>query len=110
MREGRWDPPGDFDSTLPTTGVSSIGDTTNERRDGTFDEAKGNVTSAGGDATGDQPTQAEGQADSLRGKIKQGAADRKDKAGDAVDRVKGDDGGRWARSDARGSRVVAFLG
>jgi uncharacterized protein YjbJ (UPF0337 family) len=59
-------------------------DATKDRIEGTFDTAKGDAKSTVGKATGDTQTQAEGEGESLLGKVKQGAADLKDKAKEGV--------------------------
>lgn len=63
-------------------------DSTRDRIEGVVDEAKGRGKSTWGEATGDEDKQAEGEADQLSGKIKQGIADAKDKVDDAVKKVK----------------------
>jgi uncharacterized protein YjbJ (UPF0337 family) len=66
-------------------------DTTRDRIEGTLDEAKGRGKAAWGEATDDDKAKAEGEGDQLMGKVKQGLADAKDKVGDAVDKVTGND-------------------
>ena len=52
------------------------------RREGTIDEAKGNVKNTVGRATGDERTASEGKLDEVKGNFKQGAADAQDRIED----------------------------
>jgi uncharacterized protein YjbJ (UPF0337 family) len=74
-----------------------MSDTTRERVEGKVDETKGNAKSAVGNLTGDNSTKAEGELDKTIGKVKQGMADLKDKAEDALDHLRRDD--REVRDD-----------
>lgn len=55
---------------------------------GEFDQAKGRAKQAAGDLTDDDELRNEGKADEAAGKIKEGLEDAKDKAQDAVDRLR----------------------
>ena len=59
-------------------------DQSQDRLEGTFDEAKGRGKEALGKLADDKSTQMEGQKDQAMGKAKQGLADMKDKADDVV--------------------------
>lgn len=61
---------------------------TDDRIEGKWDEAKGNVKEKVGEIRGDQRQQAEGQLDQAKGKAKQGVADVKDVARDTGDRAR----------------------
>jgi uncharacterized protein YjbJ (UPF0337 family) len=67
--------------------IPTMSDTSKDRIEGTVDEAKGRVKSAAGELTGDRDLQAEGEADQMSGKIKQGIADAKDKVDHLVRKV-----------------------
>lgn len=60
---------------------------TGDRIEGKFDEMKGDVKQAWGDATGDDRTKAEGMGDEVKGKAKQAWGDIKDKVEDVKDDV-----------------------
>lgn len=62
-----------------------------DKLSGQFDEAKGNLKEGLGEARGDEQQQAEGKADQAKGKLDQGVADAKEKAGDFIDNLGGDD-------------------
>ncbi len=64
-------------------------DQSKDRIDGKVDEIAGRGKSAVGDLTGDEQLKSEGEADQASGKVKQGAADLKDKADDLVKKVTG---------------------
>ena len=64
-----------------------MSDATRDRIEGSIDEATGRGKSAFGELTGDEQTQAEGQADQATGDLKQGLAGVKDKVDDAVKKV-----------------------
>jgi uncharacterized protein YjbJ (UPF0337 family) len=53
-----------------------------DRIEGTFNEAKGEVKQAWGEATDDERTRMEGVGDELKGKAQQAWGDVKDKAED----------------------------
>jgi uncharacterized protein YjbJ (UPF0337 family) len=53
------------------------------------DKAKGKVKETVGVATGDRELEAEGKADTLKGKVKEGIEDAKRVIKDAVDGAKG---------------------
>lgn len=55
---------------------------------GEFDQAKGRAKQAAGDLTDDDELRNEGKADEAAGKIKEGIDDAKEKAQDAVDRIR----------------------
>ncbi len=59
-------------------------DQSRDRLEGKFDELKGRAKEAAAEQTGDEETQREGQVDQAVGKGKQGMADVKDKADEAV--------------------------
>jgi uncharacterized protein YjbJ (UPF0337 family) len=54
-----------------------------------MDEIQGRAKSAWGELTDDDQKRAEGDADRMEGKLKQGVADAKDKVDDAVKKVTG---------------------
>ena len=56
---------------------------TGDKAEGAWDETKGKVKEAVGDATGDEETQAEGKTDQLKGKAEGVKGDVKD-AGEKV--------------------------
>jgi uncharacterized protein YjbJ (UPF0337 family) len=56
-----------------------------------FDDAKGRAKEAAGDLTGNDHLQREGKADQAAGKAKSFIDTAKDKAKDAVDKVRGKD-------------------
>jgi uncharacterized protein YjbJ (UPF0337 family) len=62
-----------------------------DRIQGGVDELKGKAKSTWGEATGDERTRAEGDLDQLKGKAQQGLADAKEKVGDAIDNLTGND-------------------
>lgn len=64
-----------------------MSDATRDRIEGNVDEATGKGKSAIGDLTGDDSTKAEGEKDQAVGNVKQGMADVKDKADDAVKKL-----------------------
>jgi uncharacterized protein YjbJ (UPF0337 family) len=64
--------------------MGGMSDQTSERIEGKAEEVKGHAKSAWGEMTGDERTQAEGEIDKVKGKIKQGMADAKDKVDDTV--------------------------
>jgi uncharacterized protein YjbJ (UPF0337 family) len=68
-----------------------MSDETKDRARGVADEAKGRVKSAAGDLSGDDKLKGEGMLDQLKGKVGQGMADAKEKAGEVVDRLKQDE-------------------
>ena len=74
-----------------------MSDTTQQRVEGNVNETKGKAKSAVGELTGDKTTKAEGELDKTIGKVKQGMADLKDKAEDALDHLRRDD--REVRDD-----------
>ena len=61
-----------------------MSDSSRDRIEGTIDEASGRGKAALGGLTGDERTQAEGEADQAEGGLKQGLADAKDKVDEAV--------------------------
>ena len=61
-----------------------MSDQSRDRIEGTMEEVKGRGKSAWGEMTDDQETKAEGEADQMAGKMKQGMADAKDKVDDMV--------------------------
>lgn len=61
---------------------------TDNKTEGTFDEAKGKAKQAAGDLTGDDDLHREGKVDEKGGEAKQKLSDAADKAGDAADKVK----------------------
>ena len=61
-----------------------MSDQSRDRIEGTMEEVKGRGKSAWGEMTDDQETKAEGEADQMSGKMKQGMADAKDKVDDMV--------------------------
>lgn len=67
-----------------------MSDETKDKVEGKVDELGGKVKSTVGKLTGDDKTEAEGKMDEAAGKIKQGVADAKEKVGDLVDKVTGD--------------------
>lgn len=62
-----------------------------DRIEGTLDDAKGRGKMAVGDLTGDQDLKDEGAKDRATGAVKNLGADVKDKVGDLVDKVTGND-------------------
>ena len=64
-------------------------DQSRDRIEGKVDELTGRGKSAWGELSGDEETQAEGDADQLGGQAQQGLADVKDKVDDAVKKVTG---------------------
>jgi uncharacterized protein YjbJ (UPF0337 family) len=58
-----------------------------DRLEGGFDKAKGNVKQGVGDLTGDDQTKGEGMLDEAKGSVKQGVGDLKDAAGDMKDNL-----------------------
>lgn len=62
-------------------------DSSRDRIEGSVDELTGRGKSALGDLTGDEQTQAEGDAQQTQGKVQQGIADVKDKVDDVVKKV-----------------------
>lgn len=68
-----------------------MSDTSKTRIEGKVDDLKGRTKEAWGDVSGDEQAKAEGQADQMLGKIKQGVADAKDKIDDAVDKITNSD-------------------
>ncbi len=56
--------------------------------DGDVDKGKGRAKEAAGDLTGDEDLQREGQGDQAAGKAKNAMDDVKDKANDAIDKLK----------------------
>lgn len=60
-----------------------------DRFEGEFDEAKGRGKEALGKLAGDKSTEIEGKRDQLVGKAKQGMADVKDEADDLVKDITG---------------------
>ena len=56
--------------------------------EGDVDKGKGRVKEAAGDLTGDDELQREGEQDQSAGKVKNAMDDVKDKANDAVDKLK----------------------
>ena len=61
-----------------------MSDSSQDRVEGTIDEATGRGKAAVGGLTGDERTQAEGEADQAEGGLKQGLADAKDKVDEVV--------------------------
>jgi uncharacterized protein YjbJ (UPF0337 family) len=59
-----------------------------DKASGTLDEAKGKAKETVGNATDDERTKREGQLDQAQGKAKNATEDAKDKAGDALDKLK----------------------
>jgi uncharacterized protein YjbJ (UPF0337 family) len=59
-----------------------------DKTSGTLDQAKGKAKEAVGNATDDERTKREGQLDQAQGEAKNAAEDAKDKAGDALDKLK----------------------
>jgi uncharacterized protein YjbJ (UPF0337 family) len=69
-----------------------MNDDVKNKFEGKVDEVQGRAKSAVGNVTGDDELKGEGELDQMKGKLKQGFADAKDKIGDMVDRVTdGDD-------------------
>jgi uncharacterized protein YjbJ (UPF0337 family) len=66
-------------------------DSTDDRIEGGFDQAKGRAKDALGGLTGDEQTQAEGKMDQAKGGLREKLADAKDKIDDFRD---GDDTNR----------------
>jgi len=66
-----------------------MSDSTKDRVEGAFDQAKGEGKEQLGRATDDERTQGEGVLDQAQGEGKQGVADLKDKAGDLLKKVTG---------------------
>ncbi len=66
-----------------------MGDATQDRVEGTFDQIKGEGKEKLGQATDDKRTQGEGMMDQAQGEGKEGMADLKDKAGDMLKKVTG---------------------
>ncbi len=64
-----------------------MSDSSRDRIDGKMDEVGGQVKGGFGDLTGDEETQAEGEAQENKGKLQQGMADAKDKVDDLVKKV-----------------------
>jgi uncharacterized protein YjbJ (UPF0337 family) len=64
---------------------------TEDRFDAATDDAKGKAKEGWGKLTDDESTEAEGKMDQVKGDIKEGVADAKDKVGDMMDKMKGDD-------------------
>lgn len=62
-----------------------------DRFDANRDKVEGNVKEGVGKLTGDERLEGEGKADQLKGKIKDGVADVKDKGRDLADKLTGDD-------------------
>ncbi len=65
-------------------------DSIRDKADSTTDKAKGEGKEAFGKATGDKQTQGEGKMDQAKGEGKEGMANIKDKAGDMMKKVTGD--------------------
>jgi uncharacterized protein YjbJ (UPF0337 family) len=63
-------------------------DNIKDKLDGKFDQAKGDVREAAGDATHNSDLKQEGQQDQGKGKLKEGLGEAKGKVSDAVDKVK----------------------
>jgi len=59
-----------------------------ERLDAAADKFKGTAKEKAGDLTDNEQAQAEGKADQLKGDLRQGLADAKDKVSDFLDKVK----------------------
>ncbi|UXR70536.1 MULTISPECIES: CsbD family protein [unclassified Staphylococcus] len=55
-----------------------------------FDQLKGNVKETAGNAVGDKALENEGKQDKAAGKVKEVVENVKDKATDAIDKLKGD--------------------
>lgn len=55
-----------------------------------FDQLKGNVKETAGNAVGDKELENEGKQDKAAGKVKEVVENVKDKATDAIDKLKGD--------------------
>lgn len=64
-----------------------MSDSSRDRIDGKMDEVGGQLKGGFGDLTGDEQTQAEGEAQEQGGKLQQGVADVKDKIDDLVKKV-----------------------
>jgi uncharacterized protein YjbJ (UPF0337 family) len=62
----------------------------NDRTEGTFDKAKGNVKEGLGKATGDEDLEREGRKDQAKGGVKQAVGHVKDAIDSAKDGVKKD--------------------
>ncbi|HYJ12839.1 MAG TPA: CsbD family protein [Thermomicrobiales bacterium] len=60
-------------------------DSTKDHIDGAKDTLTGNVKEVAGKATGDSEMEGEGKFDQLKGDIKEGVADVKDKISDLLD-------------------------
>lgn len=58
---------------------------------GQFKESKGDLKEGVGAATDNERLEGEGKADQAGGKLEQGIADAKEKAGDLIDKISGDD-------------------
>jgi uncharacterized protein YjbJ (UPF0337 family) len=59
-----------------------------DKASGRLDEARGKAKETAGNATGDERTKREGQLDQAQGEAKNAAETAKDKAGDALDKLK----------------------
>lgn len=59
-----------------------------ERLEGAGDKVAGSVEETIGDLTGNEQAQAEGKAEQVKGDLRQGLADAKDKVNDLIDKVK----------------------
>jgi uncharacterized protein YjbJ (UPF0337 family) len=59
-----------------------------DKASGTLDKAKGKAKETAGNATDDERTKREGQLDQAQGEAKHAAEDAKDKAGEALDKLK----------------------
>jgi uncharacterized protein YjbJ (UPF0337 family) len=55
---------------------------TQDKTSGTADQIKGKAQEAWGDITGDEDTQAQGQANQAKGNVEKGVGDLKDAAND----------------------------
>lgn len=62
-----------------------------DRFDAAKDTVKGKAKEEYGKVTGDEEKQAEGKLDQLKGDVKDGLADLKDKGRDLADKMTGDD-------------------
>lgn len=62
-----------------------------DRLDAAKDTVKGKAKEEYGKMTGDEDKQAEGKLDQLKGDVKDGLADLKDKGRDLADKMTGDD-------------------
>jgi uncharacterized protein YjbJ (UPF0337 family) len=68
--------------------TSQMTSPTTDKTEGKFDQAKGKVKEGLGNLADDNRTKGEGMLDQAKGKAKEGMGDAKDKANEAMDKVK----------------------